>query len=166
MHVCVCVVTVSLHRRHTVLCFFMLHIQKRSLVSVNEMMLNRPQGALAVPFGSQASGQHNGQRLTAKKEEKNEEEETPLASNQNGSGFLSSLFALSSVYPPLSLSSAITPAGRCNLLPFTPCQRMTMFAVTTHQPWGERHHRRLRDNQRLARCSLQSRPQDGPSEAL
>lgn len=42
-----------------------------------------------------------------KKKRKNEKKETPLASNQNGSRFLPSLFALSSVYP---LFSSLQPS--------------------------------------------------------
>lgn len=41
--------------------FFMLQIQKRSLISVDEMMLNRPQEALAAWFASQAQAQYGRQ---------------------------------------------------------------------------------------------------------
>lgn len=59
----------------------------------------------------------------------------PAASNPSGSGFSASLcpasiFAL--------FSPAIPPAGRCNLLAFTPRQRMSELTATDRCPQGNR----------------------------
>lgn len=90
--------------------------KKRSLISVNEMMLNRPQEALTARFASQAWGQ-----LTVDNGSRGKKGwcgvggaggTTPGSSNQNGSGFPSSLFALSSIYPFFSpLQPSLLLAG-------------------------------------------------------
>lgn len=71
MDVCICVVTVSLHHRHTP--FSCSKYKKGSLVSVNEMMLNRPQGALAARFSSkpQAKTVDNGRGKKKKRKDRN-----------------------------------------------------------------------------------------------
>lgn len=73
--------------------------------------------------------------MAAGKQDKKGENEKPAASNPSGSGFSASLcpasiFAL--------FSPAIPPAGRCNLLAFTPRQRMSELTATDRCPQGNR----------------------------
>lgn len=105
--------------------------KKRSLVSVNEMMLNWPQGASAAWFVSQAPGKSS--RQEEKKEKKRKSHPLPAIEIEEDSFHL--LCPPSPCFFPL-FSPAIPPAGRCNLLPFTPCQTMTRFSVMTQQPTG------------------------------
>lgn len=64
--------------------FFMLHIQKRSLVSVNEMMLNRPQEASAGPDSPHRPPGRCGRQLWEGGGEKEEEEEKTIRKNHSG----------------------------------------------------------------------------------
>ena len=94
-------------------------------------------------------------------ERKNEKKETPPASNQKGSWFLSSLSAVFSIYTRF-FSPAIPPAGRYNLLPFTPCQRMTAFLCDAPPATGGSAPPPSAWQPEVAATrSLQSRPRDG-----
>lgn len=107
----------------------MLQIQKRSLVSCQWNGVK----STTRSFGSTARLPGPGPIWQTMKEGKNERKETPLASNQEGSGFISSLFPFS-IFSFFS-SPATPPAGRCNLLSFTPCQRMTSPWQPKSQGW-------------------------------
>lgn len=131
--VSVCAVTVSLCSGACRLTFPHATHTKRSLISVNEMMLNGLQKLWWHDLPHRPVEVMWLTTIIRKKQDK--KDETPLASNQNGSNVSSSVCPVHKL-PPLFFSPAIPPAGRCNLLPFTPCQRMTMFRATTHYPQG------------------------------
>lgn len=110
---------------------------KRSLISVNEMMLN---GVKKLWWHDLPHRPMEGMWSTTiirqkKIEKQDKKDETPLASNQNRSSFPSSVCPVPKL-PPLFFSPAVPPAGRCDLLRFTTCQRMTMFTATTHYTQG------------------------------
>lgn len=133
------------------------HTKKRSLVSVNEMTKSttktsgsKGSSCLTDPGASMAD---NIKRI----------KESLLANNENGRGLLSFLFSMCSLLNPIFPLSSFPSAGRCNLLPFTPCQTRSTFWVTALQRRGKK--RRQHEKRMESLCAAPSGcHRDSPGE--